>query len=63
MSDQTCAGFGEPEIDTRDRAKDDLSVIRYLAHADGYVMCRRPGAVPFVLSAKIWAGLRPVGKA
>lgn len=33
--------------------------VRYMAHADGYVMARRPGAVPFVLGEKEWRALRP----
>lgn len=28
--------------------------ITYLAHAKGYVMARRPGCTPFVISEKLW---------
>lgn len=28
--------------------------IIYMAHAKGYVMARRPRAVPFVISEKLW---------
>lgn len=31
--------------------------IRCMAFADGYVMCRRPGFSPFVMSAKKWLEL------
>ena len=30
------------------------SRITYMAHAGGYVMARRPGATPFVISEKLW---------
>lgn len=30
------------------------SRIVHLAHASGYVMARRPGCLPFVLSEKVW---------
>jgi hypothetical protein len=28
--------------------------ITYMAHASGYVMCRRPGCIPFVISEADW---------
>jgi hypothetical protein len=28
--------------------------ITYIAHAKGYVMARRPRAVPFVITEKLW---------
>lgn len=31
--------------------------IRCMANAEGYVMVRRPGCAPFVLSCKEWAQL------
>ena len=31
--------------------------IRSMATADGYLMCRRPGCHPFVMSAKEWNAL------
>lgn len=34
-----------------------LSKIKYLAHAKGYVMARRPGCSPFVLTEKQWLEL------
>lgn len=37
-------GTGEPH----------WSRITYLAHAKGYVMARRPGCIPFVLTEKQW---------
>lgn len=33
--------------------------VRYMAHADGYVMVRRPGAAPFVIGEKEWRKLPP----
>lgn len=31
-----------------------LSRLTFMAYANGYVMCRRPGAVPFAISEKLW---------
>jgi hypothetical protein len=31
-----------------------LSRITYMAHANGYVMARRPRCIPFVISEKMW---------
>jgi hypothetical protein len=31
--------------------------LRYMARSGGYVMVRKPGAMPFVLSEKEWAKL------
>jgi hypothetical protein len=31
----------------------------YLAHGKGYVMCRRPGAMPFVVTEKLWLSFPP----
>ena len=31
-----------------------LPKIKYLAHAKGYVMARRPGCMPFVITEKQW---------
>lgn len=28
--------------------------VRFMAAADGYVMCRRPGCIPFVVPASDW---------
>jgi hypothetical protein len=33
-----------------------LSRITYMAHAKGYVMCRRPGCIPFVITEAQWRG-------
>lgn len=30
------------------------SRLTYMAHAKGYVMVRRPGCIPFVISEKLW---------
>lgn len=34
--------------------------IKRMAEADGYVMVRRPGCTPFILSRKEWDALEPV---
>lgn len=34
--------------------KPRLGRITYMAHAKGYVMARRPGAMPFVITEKLW---------
>ncbi len=31
--------------------------LRYMAHAKGYVMVRRPGCIPFVMDEKDWLAL------
>ena len=31
--------------------------VRYMAHADGYVMARRPGCIPFVVAQREWLSL------
>lgn len=33
--------------------------IAYMAHAKGWVMARHPGAVPFVISEKLWLSFVP----
>ena len=43
-------------IDTRD-AYDRHGVIKYMTRSGGYVMARRPRAMPFVLSEKDWRKL------
>lgn len=43
-------------IDTAD-AYDRHGRIRFMVRSGGYVMCRRPGAAPFVLSEKHWRKL------
>jgi hypothetical protein len=37
---------------------DDNGEIRYMCRSGGYVMVRRPRAMPFVLSEKEWARLK-----
>lgn len=37
----------------------DGGPIKAMACADGYVMCRRPGCIPFVLTVKEWDRLPP----
>ena len=46
---------GEPSRFKHDRSKDGRIV--YMAHAKNYVMVRRPGCVPFVLTEKEWRTL------
>lgn len=29
-------------------------VVRYMTAAEGYVMCRRPGLMPFIVATKDW---------
>ncbi len=36
-----------------------LGRITYLCHTQGYVMARRPGAMPFVISERLWRSFRP----
>jgi hypothetical protein len=36
---------------------DAHGTLRYMAHANGYVMVRRPGRLPFVLPEKEWRGM------
>lgn len=33
--------------------------INYMAHADGYVMARRPRATPFVIPEALWLSFDP----
>lgn len=33
----------------------DYGRVRFMARSGGYVMCRRPRAMPFVLTEKEWA--------
>jgi hypothetical protein len=37
--------------------RDQHGVMRMMAVADGYVMVRRPGALPFVMSREDWMAL------
>lgn len=37
--------------------KDENGVIRFMCRSGGYVMCRRPRAIPFVLTEKQWMRL------
>jgi len=39
---------------------DDLGRLRLMASAEGYVMVRRPGALPFLMTVKEWADLSDV---
>ena len=39
---------------------DGLGEIRLMAEADGYVMCRRPGCFPLIMSRKAWDEMRPL---
>jgi hypothetical protein len=41
----------------RQTRRDPTGPIRLMAEADGYVMVRRPGCLPFVLSAANWLAL------
>jgi hypothetical protein len=52
-------------LDTAKRT-DAIGEIRFMVRSGGYVMCRRPRAIPFVLSEKEWNKLekarpKPVG--
>ena len=44
-----------------ERRFDELGEFRLMAHADGYLMVRRKGAVPFVMASVEWPqlGLTP----
>lgn len=42
------------------RYTDQLGVIVVLACVDGYVMARRPGAIPFVLPVKLFLKRYPL---
>lgn len=44
--------MSEPEIIVGFRFGDGIGEIRVMAIAEGYAMCRRPRAVPFVRSIK-----------
>lgn len=48
-----------PRFDQRPRAKGAgaLGRVSYMSHASGYVMVRRPGCIPFVLTEKEWLAL------
>jgi hypothetical protein len=35
--------------------------VKYMTHADGYVMARKPRAMPFVISEKEWRQLPLLG--
>lgn len=45
-------GFRTPRVG--DQYKDELGPVTVMTTAKGYVMCRRPGAMPFVLSFEEW---------
>lgn len=52
-----------PDPKRGDECADDSGPIRCMAVADGYVMARRPGCVPFILTVKDWtrkAAMQPV---
>lgn len=40
-----------------DERYDKTGKIRIMTSADGYCMCRRPGAIPFVMKIKEWEKL------
>jgi hypothetical protein len=48
--------MSKPYIDPRAR-QDDIGPIRFMVRSGGYVMCRRPRCIPFVLSEKEWSKL------
>lgn len=35
--------------------------VKYMTHASGYVMARRPGGIPFVMAEKQWRALPTKG--
>ncbi|WP_169307286.1 hypothetical protein [Chitiniphilus eburneus] len=39
--------------------QDKISKIVFMCRSGGYVMCRRPRAMPFVLTEKEWRNLDP----
>lgn len=39
--------------------KDGRGKITFMCRSGGYVMCRRPRAMPFILSEKEWRKLEP----
>lgn len=45
------------------RRTDDRGPLRLMAKAEGYVMVRRPGCVPFVLQESDWLALPATEKA
>lgn len=51
----------EMKAGQRNLRHDQHGDIKFMAEADGYVMCRRPGCMPFVLSKKSWEALEKVG--
>ena len=53
MTDRDPA-FKKDRVGTNGRPGSRPSRITYLAHAKGYVMCRHPGCMPFVITEKEW---------
>ena len=41
-------------VSKRERRRYPIGEIALMAEADGYVMVRRPGRMPFVLSSQSW---------
>lgn len=37
---------------------DDIGRIVFMAYADKYVLCRRPGCIPFVMGIERWVELK-----
>jgi hypothetical protein len=47
----------EKAVCESDTVHDDISAITALAVRDNYVMCRRPSAIPFVMTVKKWKAM------
>lgn len=47
----------------RNQRADSLGPLRILARAEGYVMVRRPGCVPFVITETSWNAMQLRGRA
>lgn len=54
--------MSKQHINTVDK-QDENGRIVYMTRSGGYVMCKRPRCLPFVLSEKQWAKLEPWGGA
>lgn len=45
-----------------ERRVDHIGPLRLMAEAEGYVMVRRPGCMPFLMSADKWRALPELAK-
>jgi len=54
---QSQIGSNDRPLQTTRRRREERwreGVLRLMARADGYVMCRRPGCVPFIMTERQW---------